>query len=71
MCFKSQKNAYRKPLQGVLTVMSDIAVTALSVWFTLQAAAWAGMSVTLILRIQLLSQPLWVSSYVRLCDCAS
>ncbi len=37
--------------------MSDINITALSVWFMLQAATWAGMSATPILRIQLLSQP--------------
>ncbi len=41
--------------------MSDINITALSVWFTMQAVIWAGMSATLILRIQLLSQPPWVS----------
>ena len=37
--------------------MFNVNITAVSVWFTLQAPTWAGMLATLTLRIQLLSQP--------------
>ncbi len=51
----------RKKVCSVLIVMPTIHITALGVWFTMQAATWAGISATPILRIQLPSQPPWVS----------